>query len=532
MEKQLSLQENLKIFEQKQIVISLLGLVILMGLSIIANRLFMRAAAEQTSRLITRMIQIDDFREVNLTLQDAKLDYFSKIQYESKSLNRSFTFPPLAEYVNESSLSDKLMSEKIEINPQSIGSSSSEDKITFEYNRFGFIGYAIGIWLVLILVSVPQTRLIKNRIIKQFEKDLELQKKSAHAEVSRKVRHNINTPLAALIAMTERLERLNKDDQVLFQGIVTQIKSLVKDLDVTEKPTATLAPRAKTETQSIYQALEQSLSENQLAFENKFEITYDVDSTLLSANVSFIPYELRSIISNLIQNAADASTPRGEIKIFTQDLSNEVKLIIEDFGKGIPADMLEKVTEKNFTYDKTHGTGLGLYHANQFINSWGGNLKIESTIGVGTKVIITLPIESRAKWFTPRIKARNDQSVVFLDDQEVQHLQWHYMLDTSKFKGDRHFFSSANEFLEFKHHHITEDNISKYVFLFDNQISDDKTDTHGIELLMALPASSNKYLITSDASDLSLQEACISHKIHLVPKDDLVKTPFISISIP
>jgi len=526
LEKQISLQENLNAFEKKQIVISILGLVILMCISIVANRLFMRAAAEQTSRLITRMVQTDDFREVNLTLQDARLDYFSKIQYNSKSLNRSFTFPPLAEYVKEVSIIDKITSEKIQIRPPSMGTSSGQDLIEFEYNRFGFVGYAIGIWIILILVSVPQTRLIKNRIVKQFQKDLELQKKSAHAEVSRKVRHNINTPLSALIAMTERLGRLEKDDQALFQSIVNQIKSLVKDLDTAERSPENVVQGSVAEIQSVFKTLEDGFFENSLAFKNKFEISYDVDSTLLSANVKFVPHELRSIIANLVQNAVDASTEGSKICIDAQDLSNQVKITVKDFGSGIPVELIDKVTEKNVSFGKVGGTGLGLYHAKTLITEWGGTLKIESTVSVGTEVIITLPIESRAKWFTPRIKVRADQKIVLLDDQDLQHLQWDIRLEETEFKGERYFFKNSKDFLKFKEKHIADETAPSFIFLFDNHLNE---DIQGIELLTALPGTSARYLITSDATDLKIQKVCTESKIFLLSKRDMVKTPLISL---
>ena len=163
-----SLKENIRQFESKQIVISLLGLLIFLALSIIANRLFIQSASEQTANLITRMVQVDDFREVSLTLQSARLDYFHKIEFKSKSLNRSFTFPPLAEYVKEKSFLDSILFEKIALTPASITSSDGEDKIIFEYNRFSFIPYALGFWLILNLVSIPQTSTLTRKFLAVF----------------------------------------------------------------------------------------------------------------------------------------------------------------------------------------------------------------------------------------------------------------------------------------------------------------------------------------------------------------------------
>ena len=157
----------------------------------------------------------------------------------------------------------------------------------------------MAIWFILNLVSIPQTRLIKRKIIAQFEKDIETEKRLVHAEVSQKVRHNINTPLAALMTMTSRLEQLSQADKDLFQSIVKQIKSLVKDLEQSESQNSSL---------NLTSSVKESFSEIRLAFSEGHHIKTNLDDALMSAKLEFIPHELRSILSNLVQNAADAQS--------------------------------------------------------------------------------------------------------------------------------------------------------------------------------------------------------------------------------
>lgn len=518
-----SLQENLKQFERKQIIVSLLGLLIITGLSVISNRVFMQSAAEQTTNLITRMVQNGYFHEIELTLQSAKLDYFHTIHFNSKALNRSFTFPALAEYIHERSMADAILYEKIELHPQIMSASANEDMITFEYNRFGFVGYGFIIWLILNLVSIPQTRLIKNRIIEQFNKDIELMKKSAQSEISRKVRHNINTPLAALIAMTDRLEKLGRNDQLLFESIVKQIKSLVKDLDTSELGAGTHISKQQLST-PIFSLIRDGFYEVETAFSNDYEIEFEISNSLMSGKVSLIPHEFRSIISNLVQNAVDATPIGGKIVLLAKDLSNQVEIKIKDSGKGMSQEVLNKATEKNFTSGKLNGSGLGLYHAKTFIESWGGKIFIESTENIGTTITLLIPIIERASWFIPRIKIKSNQTVIILDDQVSQHHVWDLKLAENGFHGNVKKFLSPNEFLEFKKISDFSDD-TEYVFFFDYDLG--AGEIPGLDLLKEVSPSAQRHLVTGHFDDHEIQEICSRENIFLIPKTDVPELPMV-----
>ncbi len=62
----------------------------------------------------------------------------------------------------------------------------------------------------------------------------------------------------------------------------------------------------------------------------------------------------------------------------------------------IPAEILPKLATRAYTIGTPGGQGLGLYHAKNSVESWGGSLAIASTLGMGTTVTVKLPI------FSPR----------------------------------------------------------------------------------------------------------------------------------
>jgi two-component system NtrC family sensor kinase len=65
---------------------------------------------------------------------------------------------------------------------------------------------------------------------------------------------------------------------------------------------------------------------------------------------------------------------------------------IADTGCGIPEENLSRIFDPFFTTRETSGTGLGLSVSYGIINSHGGTIEVESSVGVGTTFTIQLPI--------------------------------------------------------------------------------------------------------------------------------------------
>lgn len=103
--------------------------------------------------------------------------------------------------------------------------------------------------------------------------------------------------------------------------------------------------------------------------------------------------QMRQVAINMILNAGGAMPDGGTLTIRTEtDPSAHVRIIFSDTGCGIPEENLEKIFEPFYT-TKERGTGLGLAITKQIIEMHHGEIRIESTIGVGTSVTVTLPFE-------------------------------------------------------------------------------------------------------------------------------------------
>lgn len=102
------------------------------------------------------------------------------------------------------------------------------------------------------------------------------------------------------------------------------------------------------------------------------------------------PADVDQILDNLLDNAI-AYAP-GEVTIESGRADGRVFVAVQDRGPGIPADEIERVTERFYRGRRapTGGSGLGLAIARQLAEKWGGELRIDSPEGGGTRVEVRL----------------------------------------------------------------------------------------------------------------------------------------------
>jgi signal transduction histidine kinase len=103
------------------------------------------------------------------------------------------------------------------------------------------------------------------------------------------------------------------------------------------------------------------------------------------------PALLRTALMNLIVNAQQAMTGSGgELLIETRGREQDVEVRITDTGPGIPAELQEKVFRPWFS-TKEGGTGLGLPTARRILEELGGDIRLQSESGQGTRFTLSLP---------------------------------------------------------------------------------------------------------------------------------------------
>jgi two-component system NtrC family sensor kinase len=105
------------------------------------------------------------------------------------------------------------------------------------------------------------------------------------------------------------------------------------------------------------------------------------------------PAQINQVLLNLITNAAQAiEHAQGRITLRTHAVGHYLLIAVEDNGKGIPAEYLERIFDPFFTTKPIgQGTGLGLSICFQIVEQHGGRIRVASTPGAGTRFLVALP---------------------------------------------------------------------------------------------------------------------------------------------
>jgi signal transduction histidine kinase len=100
--------------------------------------------------------------------------------------------------------------------------------------------------------------------------------------------------------------------------------------------------------------------------------------------------DLRRVFTNLIVNAIEAMPRGGELWVMVDEHNGNVRAQVADTGAGIPAEQQKKIFYPYFS-TKAKGTGLGLSSAQRTVLSYGGNIRVQSEPGKGTRFTVELP---------------------------------------------------------------------------------------------------------------------------------------------
>jgi signal transduction histidine kinase len=109
--------------------------------------------------------------------------------------------------------------------------------------------------------------------------------------------------------------------------------------------------------------------------------------------------EIRQVISNLVVNAIDASSPGSSLRVrvgpaalrCNGQLRPATRITVADYGHGIPREILQHLGEPFFTTKKDVGTGLGLWVSRGIVEKHSGHLQVRSRPGRGTVFSVLLP---------------------------------------------------------------------------------------------------------------------------------------------
>lgn len=149
-----------------------------------------------------------------------------------------------------------------------------------------------------------------------------------------------------------------------------------------------------TDTVDLHECIESALNIGRNVLKHRIEIIRDFGEL---PSITCAPSQLNQVFLNLFTNAAQAIAGNGLLTIKTWYENGAAQISITDTGKGISPEHLARIFDPFFTTKPVgEGTGLGLAITHQIIQKHGGDIRVESSPGVGTRFHIHLPATSSA----------------------------------------------------------------------------------------------------------------------------------------
>lgn len=232
-----------------------------------------------------------------------------------------------------------------------------------------------------------------------YRQKLELERGLRHADklaslgqLTSGLAHEIGTPLNVISGRAEQLlSRTGKSDpgRRALESIIRQSEQIA---ELIERLLAFSHKDVKCwEVVDLKVLVREVLNLCRMRF-SRDDFAVDLDLDLAVPCMTADSNAMRQLFVNLMLNAIQAMGGRGRIRVASVRAGEELLIVLEDNGPGIPAELRERVFEPFFTSKEVgEGTGLGLYIAANIVEDHQGNIRVEDRPGGGARFVMTFP---------------------------------------------------------------------------------------------------------------------------------------------
>ena len=279
-------------------------------------------------------------------------------------------------------------------------------RIINEYPIAITIGVCCLLWLIIFALYVH--RLVKFRTA-QLTRSLKLQSKyqtsyekaKYRAETLERIQilnrvsgilvHELKQPLNALKLFVYALGQSNSSDsQINQKEVLSRIETAAGEIDAIIKEANSFIEKGRNSKKlSLQRIVERNLTRLCMLCECPPKITKSYqDECVLFAD----PFELELIINNLLKNAFEAvkESPNALVKVSLTNNENTVNVLIEDNGKGMPKETMERLSQRSYVSDIL-GIGLGLMLVREALWRSNGEISFQKGGKGGLLVSISFP---------------------------------------------------------------------------------------------------------------------------------------------
>lgn len=237
------------------------------------------------------------------------------------------------------------------------------------------------------------------------------------------VAHDFNNILTVLMSCLEVLRVVN--DKPTREGVLNDMEAAVRSAEATSRQLLTLSSNngSASDPADPRTSLRSLIANLKRLFPENIVVEEYVRGT---PRVAVQTGEFEQMILNLCINARDSMMDGGLLTINCFEQPGEDLVIVEiaDTGSGMSEEILAKAIDPFFTTKvEREGTGLGLSQVYGALQNVGGDIEIQSTPGIGTRVRLLLPVAEPVQVaVTARVEdvsGGQDKKILLLDDDQL-----------------------------------------------------------------------------------------------------------------
>lgn len=243
--------------------------------------------------------------------------------------------------------------------------------------------------LVLLVEDLTETQRLEDRLI-------HAERLASIGRLAAGVAHEIGNPVTGIACLAQILREERAADEEIFEiseQIIEQTRRITR---IVQSLMSFAHAGEHTQTNEPVCIADVAREAVSLLALNREHAVYYLNDCKPEHWVEGDNQRLVQVLVNLLSNARDASPTNGNIRVYSLANEQQVELIVEDEGSGIPRSIIDRLFEPFFTTkDPGKGTGLGLALVYSIIEEHYGHISIDSPCDVqrqrGTRICITLP---------------------------------------------------------------------------------------------------------------------------------------------
>ncbi len=391
-----------------------------------------------------------------------------------------------------------------------------------------------------LLVTFMTTQIVtyKKGFFELAERRAEMMWSERFFNLARQVAHDIRSPLQSMIFASQELKDhtspQHKEDssnpinilQLGLARINSILSRLIGEFKGPFESDGMKSASSGVRLSLVDQAVKDVLTEHQWSDEKQVRFVVQGLDGMPPVWAVFDPVDLQAAISNVIRNATE-SFERSRLakndRVVTVSVSVEdvwFKICVEDNGCGIATENLECIFDRGFTAGKDQGTGLGLFQVKQTLDRIEGKIAIDSKVGVGTKVTLSIPTEKVPSYIAETVEYDANTPVYFVDDDPSVQEFW-------KSRIARDGLSTGLTFVRSSLKQIASSDLSKGTIVMDHFFRN--SSERGLDWFKEKHRGIKGYLCTTAFDDPEVQHEAERLSLKVIPKPLLDRVHFSKI---